>query len=99
MSPATLQPWPSGVGRLVYGTFERILCASNAKFLCNNAGRIVTQFQASKLLGGAFLLAALPTTAINGFWKCAIFSLDPHVFSDADFVAAEPTGISVASGW
>lgn len=63
------------------------------KFLRNNPGRVVTQFQVSKLLGEAFVRAALPGTAINGFRKCGIVPLDPHVFSDADFAAAEVTDI------
>lgn len=63
------------------------------KFLRNNAGRTITQFQISKLLGEAFLRAAVPATAINGFRKCGIFPLDPDVFSDADFVAAEVSDI------
>lgn len=67
------------------------------KFLRNNPGRVVTQFQVSKLLGDAFLRAALPSTAINGFRKCGIVPLDPDVFTDADFAAAETTEIPVTN--
>lgn len=61
------------------------------KFLRNNPGRTVTQFQISKLFGEAYLRAATPTTAINGFRKCGIFPYNPDVFSDVDFAASEVT--------
>ncbi|KAJ4425529.1 hypothetical protein ANN_27723 [Periplaneta americana] len=41
--------------------------AAIEKFLRNNPGRVVTQFQVSKLFGEAYLRSATPTTAINGF--------------------------------
>lgn len=41
----------------------------------------------------AFLRAAIPATAIDGFRKCGILSLDSDVFSDADFVASEVSDI------
>lgn len=65
------------------------------KFLRNNPGRAITQFQISRLMGEAFLRAAVPTTAISGFRKCGIFPFNPEVFVDADFLAAEVTDIPV----
>jgi hypothetical protein len=59
------------------------------KYLKNNPGRTISQFQVSKLFAGAYLRAGTPTTAINGFRRCGIVPYNPHVFSDADFVASE----------
>lgn len=67
------------------------------KNLRNNPGRIITRFQVSKLLGEAFLRAAVPQTAINGFCKFGIFPSDPNVFSNADFVATEVSDIPMNS--
>lgn len=63
------------------------------KFLRNNPGRAITQFQISKLLGEAFLRAAVPTTAINGFRKYGMYPYDPNVFCDADFLPSEVSDI------
>ncbi|XP_046387622.1 MFS-type transporter clz9-like [Ischnura elegans] len=62
-------------------------------FFRNNPGRAITQFQISRLLGEAFLRAAVPATAINGFRKCGIFPYDPDVFCDADFLPSEVSDI------
>lgn len=75
------------------GPFNTFYVQAIEKYLRNNPGRVVSQFQVSSLLGEAFLRAAVPYTAINGFRKCGIVPLDPSVFSDVDFVAAEVTDI------
>jgi DDE superfamily endonuclease. len=61
------------------------------KFLRNNPGRSVTQFQMSPLFAEAYLKASTPSTAINGFRACGIVPLDPSVFGDVDFAPAEVT--------
>lgn len=48
-------------------------------------------------MGEAFLHAAVPSTAINGFRKCGIVPLNPSVFSEVAFVAAEVTDIPMDS--
>jgi hypothetical protein len=65
------------------------------KFLRNNPGRVVTQFQVSKIFGEAYIKAATPATAINGFKKCGIVPLDPNIFEDTDFIAAQTTDIAL----
>ena len=57
----------------------------------NHPGRTVTVFQISQIFSEAYLKAALPLNAINGFKKCDIFPIDPDVFTDTDFVAVETT--------
>lgn len=75
------------------GPFNTFYVQAIEKYLRNNPGRVVSQFQVSSLLGEAFLRAAMPSTAINGFRKCGIVPLDPSVFSDVNFVAAEVTDV------
>ncbi|XP_025195696.1 tigger transposable element-derived protein 6-like [Melanaphis sacchari] len=65
------------------------------KFLRNNPGRVVSQFQVSKLFGEAYIKAATQMTAINGFRKCGIVPLDPNIFDDSDFIAAQTTEIAL----
>lgn len=65
------------------------------KFLRNNPGRVISQFQVSKLFGEAYMKAATHMTAINGFRKCGIIPLDPNIFEDSDFVAAETAEIAL----
>lgn len=77
------------------GPFNTFYVQSIERFLRNNPGRVVTQFQVSQLLGEAFLKAATPVTAINGFKKCGIVPFNPEVFSEADFVAAEYTDVAI----
>lgn len=77
------------------GPFNTYYVQSIERFLRNNPGRVVTQYQVSRLLGEAFLKAAMPAIAINGFKKCGIVPLNRDVFTESDFVAAETTEISV----
>ncbi|KAJ4451383.1 hypothetical protein ANN_02845 [Periplaneta americana] len=60
--------------------------AAIEKFMRNNPGRSVTQFQVSKLFGEAYLKAATPSTAISGFRKCGIIPFDPDVFQESDLL-------------
>ncbi|XP_046660673.1 uncharacterized protein LOC124358492 [Homalodisca vitripennis] len=75
------------------GPFNTFYVQAIEKFLKNNPGRVVTQFQVGRLLGEAFLKAATPATAINGFRKCGIVPLNQDVFTEADYVAAECTDV------
>ena len=63
------------------------------KWLRQNPGRVVTQFQIAQLFGKAYLRSATMITAINGFSTPGIYPLDRNVFSEADFLAAEATDI------
>lgn len=49
----------------------------------------------SKLFGEAYIKAATQMTAINGFRKCGIVPLDPNIFDDSDFIAAQTTEIAL----
>lgn len=51
----------------------------------------VSQFQISRLFSEAYLKAATPTTAINGFKHCGIVPLNPEVYGDDEFAPAEAT--------
>ncbi|XP_065684444.1 uncharacterized protein LOC136096852 [Hydra vulgaris] len=65
------------------------------KWLRTNPGRVVTQFQIASLFGASYLDAATMTNAINGFKKAGIWPVDRSVFTDADFIAAEVTDMSI----
>ncbi|CAH2012970.1 unnamed protein product [Acanthoscelides obtectus] len=59
------------------------------KWMNNHLGRVVSVFQITKVFAGAYLKAAIPLNAINGFMKCGIYPLNQDVFADVDYVAAE----------
>ncbi|KAG5865020.1 hypothetical protein JTB14_018568 [Gonioctena quinquepunctata] len=69
------------------GPFNTFYVQAIEKYLKNNPGRVVAQFQVSRLLGEAFL------KAVNGFRKCGIVPLNRDVFTEADHVAAECTDV------
>lgn len=75
------------------GPFNTYYVQAIERFLRNNPGRQVTQYQVSRLLGEAFLNAAVPTIAVKGFRKCGIVPINRDVFSDLDFAAALTTDI------
>lgn len=82
-----LQPLDVGV---MY-PFNTFMDQALEKWMNNNPGRIVTTFQISRIFSEAYLKSSVPNNAINGFRKTGIVPLDPDVFSDADYVAAEVT--------
>lgn len=60
-------------------------------WLRNNPGRVVTQYQISKLFGASYEKAATLQIATSGFRKTGIYPTDPNIFGEADFAAAETT--------
>ena len=66
------------------------------KWLRTHPGRVVTQFQIASIFGEAYLNAATMGNAINGFKKTGIWSLDPLVFQEHDFLPASVTDIDLA---
>ncbi|XP_046681625.1 MFS-type transporter clz9-like [Homalodisca vitripennis] len=75
------------------GPFNTYYVQAIERFLRNNPGRQVTQYQVSRLLGESFLSAATPTVAVKGFRRCGIVPINRDVFTDADFVASTTTEI------
>lgn len=61
------------------------------KWMNNHHGRVVTFFQISQIFCESYLQACTPVNAINGFRKTGIVPLNPDVFTDIDFAAAETT--------
>lgn len=57
----------------------------------DNPGRAVTTFQIVNIFGEAYLKAAVPLNAINGFAKTGICPNNPDVFTEGDFIAASTT--------
>ena len=52
------------------------------KWLRSHAGRGITTYHVSELLGAAYLRAATMANAVNGFRKCGIWPCDRHAFDD-----------------
>ncbi|XP_046397042.1 uncharacterized protein LOC124163957 [Ischnura elegans] len=75
------------------GPFNTFYIQAIERFLRNNPGRQVTQYQVSRLLGESFLSAAIPTVAVKGFRRCGIVPINRDVFTDVDFVASTTTEI------
>jgi len=60
-------------------------------WLHSHPGKTFTEYQVAEGYSVAFGKAATMATAVNAFAKCGIWPLNPHVFSDADYSAAEIT--------
>ena len=52
------------------------------KWLRSHAGRGITTYHISELLGAAYLRAATMANVVNGFRKCGIWPCDRHAFDD-----------------
>lgn len=65
------------------------------KWLKAHPGRVVTQFQIGGLLNEAYGKAATVQNAAHGFAKTGIYPINPDVFPDYMFQAAETTNIVV----
>lgn len=65
------------------------------KWMNNNPGRVVTVFQITKIFTEAYLKAAVPLNSMNGFNKTGIYPLNPDIFTNVDFIAAETTDMDV----
>lgn len=57
--------------------------------------RVVTQFQISSLFGKTYLKAFTMTTAISGFKATSIWSVDPNILTENDFLANAATDIDL----
>lgn len=62
-------------------------------WLRNNGGNVITVKQVAEIFGLAYIKATSMSTAINAFKKTGIWPLNPDVFTDVDFMAAETTNI------
>lgn len=60
-------------------------------WLRQNPGKVVTIRQVGLLFGKAYRRAATPRNAENGFKNTGISPLDPQIFADEEFAAAETT--------
>ncbi|XP_011875210.1 PREDICTED: uncharacterized protein LOC105566092 isoform X2 [Vollenhovia emeryi] len=65
------------------------------KWLRHNPGRVVTLLQIATLFGEAFVQSANMSTAINGFRKSGAWPTDMNVFTEVDFLPADPTDIAL----
>ena len=63
------------------------------KWLKNNPGRVVTQFQLGGLFGKAYIRSANMETAVNGFKATGICPYNSEVFPDHEFAPSDVTDI------
>ncbi|XP_055630392.1 uncharacterized protein LOC129771092 [Toxorhynchites rutilus septentrionalis] len=61
------------------------------RFLQQNPGKVVCQYDVAELMKPAFIKAATTETAENGFEKTGIWPFDRNIFSDDDFAPATVT--------
>nr|XP_026501309.1 uncharacterized protein LOC113404595 [Vanessa tameamea] len=62
-----------------------------------NSGRVITQFQIAELVDKAFQKAATMTTAFNAFRATGMWPLNRDIFTEADFLSAAVTEITLPS--
>lgn len=62
-------------------------------FLRTNGGNVITVKQVADICGLAYIKATSMSTAINAFKKTGIWPLNPDVFTDVNFMAAETTNV------
>lgn len=65
------------------------------KWLLNNPGRVITQYQIAELFGEAYEKAATMGKGINGFKCCGIYPVNRNMFSEEDFLPSSVTDQSV----
>lgn len=61
------------------------------KWLLNHPGRVITQYQVAELFGEAYETAATMGKGILGFKSCGIYPLNPHMFTEDDFLPSSVT--------
>jgi hypothetical protein len=52
-------------------------------------------FQIATLFGEAFIQSASMLTTINGFKKSSVWPVDINIFTEANFLPADPTDIAL----
>jgi len=82
-----LQPLDVGFFKPLQTYYDRYI----STWLRSHPGRTFTEYQVPEAFSEAFGKAATMATAVNAFAKCGIWPLNPEVFSDADYSAAETT--------
>jgi len=82
-----LQPLDVGFFKPLQTFYDRYI----STWLRSHPGRTFTEYQVAEAFSEAYGKAATMATAVNAFAKCGVWPLNPDVFSDADYSAAETT--------
>jgi hypothetical protein len=61
------------------------------KWMVNNPGRVITQFQMAEIFGEAYPKAATMGKGINGFKDCGIYPINKYIFDEEDFLPCTVT--------
>lgn len=75
--------------------FKTFYADAVEKYMWNNPGRTVGQYDIAELMAQAFIKASTTETAISGFRKTGIVPLDPDVFGDSAFAPSDVTDQAV----
>lgn len=89
-----LQPLDVGFFKPLQTYYDRFI----STWLRSHPGRTFTEYQVAEAFSDAFGKAATVATAVNSFAKCGIWPVNPYVFTDADYSAAETTDRPLAVG-
>ena len=84
-----LQP----LDRSFFGPLKTYYSQEADKWLLNNPGRRISEYEICKLFNPAYIRAATMQNAVNGFRSCGIVPFNPEVFSDNDFAPSIATEI------
>jgi hypothetical protein len=83
-----VQPLDVGVFSSFKGRFEKIV----SRWQKENPGRVITLYEMGELFTPAYLFAASPSNAINGFKQTGIPTCNIDIFNERDFMPASVTG-------
>lgn len=80
--------------RCFFNVLKKFYAAECEKWMRNHPGRSITVYQIAAILTPAYLRAATPKSAVEGFRTTGIWPLNPDIFNEADFL---PTAVTERS--
>lgn len=72
--------------RTFYGPLKQNYNAECDKWMIQNAGCRISQYDQASLFGSAYVRTATMEKAVSGFRCCGLWPFDPDVFSEEDFL-------------
>lgn len=72
----------------VFGPFKTYLNSEMDKWMTNNPGKRITEYNMPPMIKSALMMALSPANITHGFERAGIAPYNPDVFSEIDFLAA-----------